>query len=120
MLAFQVDLWSSRGRFPRDVTEVMVRQKEIQFSSRTRASTDRIKEMQAVRSALSTALGEMPDKFRQGAEAKLLTQFADRKVYNIVQLIYRSKPYEGTATDYEFSRLSMAKECAVPRLSLTA
>lgn len=29
MLAFQVDLWSSRGKFPRDLTEVAVRQKEI-------------------------------------------------------------------------------------------
>jgi NTE family protein len=106
-LAFQLDLWSSRGRFPRDVTEVTVRQKEIQFSSRTRASTDRIKEMQAVRSALSAALDEMPEQFRQGAEAKLLTKFADRKVYNIVQLVYRSKSYEGAASDYEFSRLSM-------------
>jgi len=50
----------------------------------------------------------MPEKFRQGAQAKLLARFADRKRYNIVELIYRSKPYEGTAADYEFSRLSMA------------
>jgi NTE family protein len=39
-LAFQVDLWSARGEFPRDMFEVMTRDKEIRFSSRTRASTD--------------------------------------------------------------------------------
>jgi NTE family protein len=34
-LAFQVDLWSARGDFPRDLSEVAMRQKEIQYSSRT-------------------------------------------------------------------------------------
>jgi NTE family protein len=39
--------------------------------------------------------------------AKLLSTAADRKVYNIVHLIYRAKNYEGHSKDYEFSRLSM-------------
>ena len=36
-LAFQVDLWSARGELPRNLVEVDVRQKEIRYSSRTRA-----------------------------------------------------------------------------------
>ena len=32
---------------------------------------------------------------------------ADRNVYQIVHLIYRSKNYEVQSKDYEFSRLSM-------------
>jgi NTE family protein len=35
-LAFQVDLWSARGEFPANLAEVATRQKEIQYSSRTR------------------------------------------------------------------------------------
>ena len=46
---------------------------------------------------------ESPDS----AEAKLLGTAADRKVYNIIHLIYRAKNYEGHSKDYEFSRLSM-------------
>lgn len=107
MLAFQVDLWSSRGEFPRDLTDVAVRQKEIQYSSRTRASTDRLKNMQKIRSALAALLGNAPDGLCTAAEGKILAEFADLKVYNIVQLIYRSKHYEGNTKDYEFSRLSM-------------
>jgi NTE family protein len=107
-LAFQVDLWSSRGEFPRDMTEVAVRLKEIQYSSRTRASTDRVKHMQKIRSALSKLLGAVPDTLLGTPEAKVLTEFADLKVCNIVQLIYRSKHYEGNSKDCEFSRLSMA------------
>ena len=32
---------------------------------------------------------------------------ADHKVYNIVQLIYRSRQLRGPSKDYEFSRLTM-------------
>ena len=32
---------------------------------------------------------------------------ADHKVYNIVQLIYHAKNYEGHSKDYDFSRASM-------------
>jgi predicted acylesterase/phospholipase RssA len=38
-LTFQVDLWNARGEVPSGLTGVMVRQKEIQYSSRTRANT---------------------------------------------------------------------------------
>ena len=36
-LAFQVDLWNAGGELPRTVAEVATRQKEIQYSSRSRA-----------------------------------------------------------------------------------
>ena len=107
-LAFQVDLWSARGNFPRDMIDVAVRQKEIQFSSRTRAATDRIKSMQRIRSNLTMLLRHVPAALRDTAEGRVLTEFADLKVCNIVQLIYRSKHYEGNTKDCEFSRLSMA------------
>ena len=107
-LAFQVDLWSARGNFPRDMTDVAVRQKEIQFSSRTRAATDRIKSTQRIRSNLARLLRDVPAELRDTAEGRLLGEFADLKVCNIVQLIYRSKHYEGNTKDCEFSRLSMA------------
>jgi NTE family protein len=38
-LAFQIDLWSSEGELPRDMAGINVREKEIRFSSRTRAAT---------------------------------------------------------------------------------
>jgi NTE family protein len=44
---------------------------------------------------------------KNSEEAKLLRRSADRKVYNIIHLIYRARNYEGHSKDYEFSRLSM-------------
>lgn len=107
MLAFQVDLWSSRGLFPCDMTEVAIRQKEIQYSSRTRVNTDRIKQLQKIRATLDKFLRDAPLDLRETEGGRLLSAFADPKVCNIVQLVYRSKLYEGNSKDYEFSRLSM-------------
>jgi NTE family protein len=106
-LAFQVDLWSARGELPRNLAEVAMRHKEIQYSSRTRANTDKFKEIQVLRSALARLLEQLPPDLRGGEDVKLLSTAADHKVYSLVQLIYRSKRYEGHSKDYEFSRLSM-------------
>src|SRR5229473_1982478 len=106
-LAFQVDLWSARGELPRNLAEVATRQKEIQFSSRTRANTDQSKRMQQIRWALAKLLPKLPDNLRDNEEAKILNAAACHKVYSIVHLIYRAKNYEGHSKDYEFSRVSM-------------
>ena len=37
----------------------------------------------------------------------MLASEADEKVYNLIQLIYRAKTYEGNSKDYEFSRRTM-------------
>jgi NTE family protein len=106
-LAFQVDLWSARGEFPRNIFDVMTREKEIRYSSRTRAGTDQFKHIQKLRHTLAGLLDKMPEELKNSPEARLLGAAAERKVYNIVHLIYRAKNYEGHSKDYEFSRLSM-------------
>ncbi|HEY0525314.1 MAG TPA: patatin-like phospholipase family protein [Stellaceae bacterium] len=106
-LAFQVDLWSARGDLPANLAEVATRQKEIQYSSRTRANTDQFKRVQRIRCALANLLEKLPPELRSSQEARLLSRVADHKVYSIIQLIYRSKHYEGHSKDYEFSRLTM-------------
>jgi NTE family protein len=49
----------------------------------------------------------LPDELKDDPELSVLRPNADRKVYNLVQLIYHSKQYEGDSKDYEFSRRSM-------------
>jgi NTE family protein len=106
-LAFQVDLWNARGELPKDMIEVDVRHKEIIYSSRNRAATDRYKYIQKLRIALARLLEKLPEELRDGDDAKLLLAEADDKVCNIVHLIYRARPYEGIAKDFEFSRRTM-------------
>lgn len=107
MLAFQVDLWNAQGDLPRNLAEVATRQKEIQYSSRTRDNTNQFKRQQHLRSALGSLLSKLPRDLRETDEVKLLSGEADQKVYNLVHLIYRAQGYEGHSKDYEFSRLTM-------------
>jgi NTE family protein len=106
-LAFQVDLWPAQGELPRNLVDGDVRQKEIRFSSRSRAATDLYKYTQKLRIAFTTLLERLPDELRGLPEVALLAAEANQKVCNIVHLIYRAKSYEGTAKDYEFSRRTM-------------
>ncbi len=77
-LVFQVDLWSARGEFPRNLAEVATRQKEIQYSSRTRAFTDYFKRVAKLRHMLAVLLDELPEEMRQREEVKFLSSAADR------------------------------------------
>jgi NTE family protein len=113
-LAFQVDLWSATGKMPQDIIGLDVRQKEIRYSSRTRANTDQFRKMQRLRRAAQRALQMLPDQdvFNSDPDLALLQSEADDTVYNIVHLIYRSKEYEGTSKDYLFSRAMMEEHWA--------
>jgi NTE family protein len=106
-LAFQVDLWSASGELPRDLAQADVREKEIRFASRTRAGTHQIEDMQRRRHAFRRILERLPADLRKDPDVTLLASEATETVYNIVELIYYSKSYEGIAKDFEFSRRTM-------------
>lgn len=99
--------WNARGELPRDLMEAESRQKEIRYSSRTRAATDQFKKQQLLRRAAAKLLSLIPPELQQIPEVELLAGEADAKVYNIIQLIYHARKYEGTSKDYEFSRRTM-------------
>jgi NTE family protein len=52
-------------------------------------------------------LQRLPDELRESPELAILKPHTQAKAYNLIQLIYRAKKYEGDSKDYEFSRLSM-------------
>jgi NTE family protein len=106
-LAFQVDLWSGHGQLPRNLAEVTARYKEIQYSSRTRASTDQFRRVQRMQRALTALLERIGEDDRDDDDLQFLKSAASDNVYNIVHLIYRARSYEGHSKDYEFSRRSM-------------
>lgn len=106
-LVFQVDLWSAGGDLPHTMTEVITRQKDIQYSSRTRDQTTNFKRAQKMRHAVADLLDKLPEEFKNLPEAKLLATRADRSAYNLIHLIYHTQKYEGVSKDCEFSRLSM-------------
>lgn len=101
-LALQVDLWSARGLVPSTIMEVMERQKDIQYSSRTRRGTDVAIERQRLRMALGQLIDLVPSKQFSGELRSHLEEWTCDKVLNVVHLIYKAKNYEEQYKDYAF------------------
>jgi NTE family protein len=106
-LVFQVDLWSARGELPTTLAEVAERQKDIQYSSRTRLVTDAMHAQQVQRRRLSELLALLPEALRNEPAARRAAELACDRRCNVIQLIYRDKAYEGDAKDYEFGQLTL-------------
>jgi NTE family protein len=106
-LIFQVDLFPARGALPKNLNEVGERDKDIRYSSRTRAVTDRLRREHDLRHSINKLWEKLPDDLRNGPETALLDEFRCVTTMDIVELIYRPEQALGQSKDYEFDRLTM-------------
>lgn len=106
-LAFQVDLFSARGPLPRSIGDVASRQKDIQYSSRTRFVTDSYKRLLDWKMRTLVLLERLPDNDLTDEDKALRDSLRALPSVTILQLIYQQRVYEGEARDYEFSTESM-------------
>lgn len=106
-LAFQVDLWSARGPAPNTLTDVQSRVKDIQYSSRTRLVTDMMQHSQRFRHVLREVLARVSPEHRDDPWCKLAEELATSRRYNVFQLVYRDKEFEGNYKDYQFGFSTM-------------
>jgi NTE family protein len=109
LLIFQVDLFSARGPLPISLLEAAEREKDIRFSSRTRMNTDKNKQVHNARMALRELMGKLPDDLKNDPSVKILCQAARENTVTVVHLIYRSKNYESSSKDYDFSHVGMVE-----------
>lgn len=107
MLIVQVDLFSARGPLPRDMDDVLARQKDIQFSSRTRLVTDYFRERHDRDLQAKKLLAKIPDDNLDAQERMLKARLAHMPEATILEMIYQQAAYETQAKDYEFSAASM-------------
>ena len=109
LLIFQVDLFCARGLLPVSLLEAAEREKDIRFSSRTRMNTDKNREIHNARMAVRDLIGKLPDYLKNDPSAELLRKAARENTVTVVHLIYRSKNYESSSKDYDFSRVGMVE-----------
>jgi NTE family protein len=112
LLVFQVDLFAASAVRPKTIMDVMAREKEIRFSSRTRQISDQMIKLRKEREAIRRVLGKLPEGMHNDPDVVRLTEMAREFPVNIVQLIYRANAWEGGARDYEFSARTMAEHWA--------
>ena len=109
LLIFQVDLFSARGPFPESMLEAAEREKDIRFSSRTRMSTDKNRQLHNARKAVLDLIEKLPDELKNDPSAVFLREAARESTVTVVHLIYRSKNYESSSKDYDFSHVGVVE-----------
>src|SRR6202166_1585529 len=109
LLIFQVDLFSARGPLPVTLLDAAEREKDIRFSSRTRMNTDKNRQVHNARKALRELIGKLPDYLKNDPSVELLREAAKESTVTVVHLIYRSKNYESSSKDYDFSHIGMVE-----------
>jgi NTE family protein len=109
LLIFQVDLFSARGPLPQTLLEAAEREKDIRYSSRTRLNTDKNRQIHNARKALRDLIGKLPDYLTNDPSVAFLRSAAKENTITVVHLIYKSKNYESSSKDYDFSRIAMVE-----------
>ena len=107
LLIFQIDLFSARGLLPRTLLEAAEREKDIRYSSRTRMTTDKNRQIHNARKAVRDLIEKLPDHLKDDPSAVYLREAARESTVTVVHLIYRSKNYETSSKDYDFSHVAM-------------
>ena len=106
-LIFQVDVFSARGEAPKNLAEVQERAKDIQYASKTRFNTNRVKEIEALRIALLRLLAKLPAALQDDPDVKKLTAVSKPKAISLVHFINRHHPRATSFKDAEFSRATV-------------
>ena len=109
LLIFQVDLFSARGPLPETLLEAAEREKDIRYSSRTRMNTDKNREIHNARKAVRDLISKLPDDLKNDPTVAFLREAAKENTVSVVHLIYKSKNYENSSKDYDFSHVAMVE-----------
>jgi NTE family protein len=106
-LILQVDLFSAKGELPTNLNEVLERAKDIQYSSKTRFNTKRVKELNELHEVLGRLLDRLPPELRNSQDGRELERLCDQGDVTIAHLINRRLQYSAQSKDYEFSRATV-------------
>ncbi len=106
-LIVQVDLFSGTGDLPRNMDQVAERAKDIQYQSKQRHSTDKIRKIEELRSALAEVLMLLPEDKRADPKVKMLEAVSHRGPLSLVHLVNRHDTQSNNFKDYEFSRATV-------------
>jgi len=106
-LIVQVDLFSASGDLPLDLDQVIERQKDIAYSSKSRFNTSRLTESQKLRYALHRVLQILPEALRAHPDVQALAAIGHRSHVDILHLVNRPYGYTLASKDNEFSRATV-------------
>jgi NTE family protein len=106
-LIFQVDVFSAAAEAPQNLAQAQERAKDIQYSSKTRFNTTRLKEIEDLRSSLRRVLKKLPKALLSDPDVQRLSAVSTRGPVTLVHFINRHNTRSLDFKDCEFSRTTV-------------
>jgi len=106
-LIVQIDLFSARGELPQNLNQVLERAKDIQYSSKTRFNSTRVKDLNKMHVALGRLLAKLPPSLSNDPDVQALSKLCNGGEITLAHLINRRLSHSAQSKDYEFSRTTV-------------
>ena len=101
-LVLAVHIWNPHGPEPRSIWEVMNRQKDLQYSSRSTAQIKRQRQLHRLRHIIAELGALVPESARSNAVAEMKS-YGCTTTMHVVRLLAPSLDYEDHSKDIDFS-----------------
>jgi NTE family protein len=72
-------------------------------------NTDKNRQIHNARRAVRDLISKLPEGLKDDPSAKFLSEAAKENTVTVVHLIYKSKAYETSSKDYDFSHVAMTE-----------
>jgi len=102
-LVFAVHMWNPNGPEPKNMGEVMARQKDLQYSSRAASHIARQKQIHKLRHVINDLVEKMPEEVRDMPEVREMAGYGCRTLMHVVRLVAPPLAGEDHSKDIDFS-----------------
>ena len=101
---FSVHIWQTHGAEPNTISQVMNRQKDVQYSSRSATHIARQKQLHRLRHIIAELAQRLPAAEREKPEVKALAAYGCLTRMHVVRLLAPALDGEDHTKDIDFSR----------------
>jgi NTE family protein len=102
-LIFSTHVWNGTGAEPGTIWEVLHRQKNVQYASRTESHVMRQQQLHRLRHVINLLAAEIPSERRDSAEVRELASYGCPTIMHVVQLQVPALEGENHYKDIDFS-----------------
>jgi NTE family protein len=106
-LCFMVDLWNAVGPEPTTLDEVLTRQKDVTFASRSARHIENYLRLHRLQAKVQALYAQLPEKLKGAAGRRTLDELGCNTTIHIVRIPYAGQDWHMAAKDINFSRGSI-------------
>ncbi len=117
-LVLSVQLWHPNRAEPSSIWEVMSRQKDVQYASRTESQIERQRQLHRLRHIITELASHIPDADRTSNRVKMLASYGCVTRMHVVRLLAPPLDGDDHTKDIDFSRSGIQQRRAAGRADM--